>query len=77
MTSANLARVRFVGYVLYAVGAPVLIYTESKGWTGQDEYRLYLGLGAAFGITAAANVSVSAQRLRQRVMGVIKPKPEA
>lgn len=76
MNATNLARARFVGYVLYALGAPVLVYTEAKGWTGQDEYRLYLGLGAAFGITAAANVSVSAQRLRQRVMAVIKPKTE-
>ena len=76
MNATNLARARFGGYVLYALGAPVLVYTEAKGWTGQDEYRLYLGLGAAFGITAAANVSVSAQRLRQRVMAVIKPKTE-
>lgn len=76
MSAVNLARVRFVGYVLYAIGAPVLIYTEAKGWTGQDEYRLYLGLGAALGVTAAANVSVSAQRLRQRVMGVIKAQPK-
>ena len=76
MTAVNLARARFVGYVLYAVGAPVLIYTKAKGWTGDDEYNLYLALGAAFGITAAANVSVSAQRLRQRVMGDIKAQPK-
>lgn len=74
MSAVTAARLRFVGYVLYALGAPVLAYTKAKGWTGDDEFNLYLALGAAFGITAAANVSVSAQRLRQRVMGVIKPK---
>lgn len=77
MSAVTLARLRFAAYVLYAAGAPVLVYTQSKGWTGDAELNLYVGLGAAFGITAAANVSVSAGRLRQRVMGVIKPKSEA
>ena len=77
MSAVTLARLRFAAYVLYAAGAPVLVYTQSKGWTGDAELNPYVALGAAFGITAAANVSVSAVRLRQRVMGVIKPKPEA
>ena len=50
------ARVRLVLYVLYAVAGPVLIYTASRGWTGEAEYALYVGVGSALGLTAAANV---------------------
>ena len=62
------ARIRIALYVLYAVAGPVLIYTASKGWTGESEYALYVGLGSALGLTAAANV-----RTRQRVTAGIKP----
>lgn len=48
--------VRVALYVLYAVLGPVLIYTASKGWTGESEYALWVGVGTAFGLTAAANV---------------------
>jgi len=50
------AKVRLGLYLAYAVVGPVLIYTASKGWTGEAEYALYVGLGAALGLTAAANV---------------------
>lgn len=50
-------KVRLALYVLYALAGPVLIYTAAKGWTGQDEFALYAGIGAAFGLTAASNVS--------------------
>ena len=51
------ARVRLALYLAYAVVGPVLIYTAARGWTGEDEYALYVGLGAALGLTAAANVT--------------------
>lgn len=50
------ARVRIALYLVYAVAGPVLIYTATRGWTGEAEYALYVGLGTAFGLTAAANV---------------------
>lgn len=49
-------RVRVVAYVVYAVAGPALVYTASRGWTSDAEYALYVGLGTALGLTAAANV---------------------
>ena len=43
-------------YVIYAVAGPVLLWTKAHGWTGQTEVDLWIGLGSAFGFTAAANV---------------------
>ena len=43
-------------YVIYAVLGPVLLWTKAHGWTGQTEIDLWIGLGSAFGFTAAANV---------------------
>lgn len=48
-------KVRAVLYVLYAVAGPLLVYTNARGWTGEAEYTLWVGLGAALGLTAAAN----------------------
>lgn len=61
------ANVRLCLYLAYAVAGPILIYTAAKGWTGNDEYTLYVGVGTALGLTAAANV-----RTRQRVTAGIK-----
>lgn len=49
------ANVRLALYVLYALLGPVLIYTASRGWTGEAEYALYVGVGTALGLTAASN----------------------
>ena len=43
-------------YVVYAVTGPVLLWTKAHGWTGQTEIDLWVGLGTALGLTAAANV---------------------
>lgn len=43
-------------YVIYAVLGPVLLWTKAHGWTGQTEIDLWIGLGTALGLTAAANV---------------------
>ena len=43
-------------YVIYAVAGPVLLWTKAHGWTGQTEVDLWIGLGTALGLTAAANV---------------------
>lgn len=48
--------VRLWIYVIYAVLGPVLLWTKAHGWTGQTEIDLWIGLGSAFGFTAAANV---------------------
>lgn len=50
------AQWRAVLYIAYAVVGPLLVYTSTKGWTGEAEYALWVGLGAVFGLTAAANV---------------------
>lgn len=50
------ANVRTALYVAYAILGPVLIYTAANGWTSEPEYALYVGIGTAFGLTAAANV---------------------
>lgn len=47
--------VRMVAYVLYAAAGPILIWTASRGWTGDAEYALWVALGTALGLTAAAN----------------------
>ena len=49
--------VRLAVYALYAILGPVLIYTASRGWTGEGEYQLYVGIGSALTLTAASNVS--------------------
>ena len=43
-------------YLTYAVLGPVLLWTKARGWTGQTEIDLWIGLGTALGLTAAANV---------------------
>ena len=48
--------VRLWLYVIYAVLGPVLLWTKAHGWTGQTEIDLWVGLGTALGLTAAANV---------------------
>ena len=47
---------RWLSTVIYAVAGPVLRWTKAHGWTGQTEIDLWIGLGSAFGFTAAANV---------------------
>ena len=51
------ATARLVIYVVYALAGPVLVYTASKGWTGDAEYALWVGLGTALGLTAASNIN--------------------
>jgi predicted Kef-type K+ transport protein len=63
------AKVRFFAYVAYLIAGPVLIYTSAKGWTGDDEWALYAGLGTVFGLTAAGNVF----RVKQRITAGVKP----
>ena len=48
--------VRLGLYVIYAVAGPVLLWAKAHGWTGQTEIDLWVGLGTALGLTAAANV---------------------
>lgn len=52
---------RTVLYVAYALLGPVLIYTASRGWTGEAEYALYVGVGTAFGLVAASNVTLNTE----------------
>ena len=50
-------KVRAALYLIYGIGAAVLIYTETKGLTGDAEMTLWLALGAVVNVTAASNVS--------------------
>lgn len=43
-------------YLAWAVLGPVLLWTQAHGWTGDPENALWMGLGTALGLTAAANV---------------------
>lgn len=44
-------------YLAYAVLGPVLLWTKARGWTGQTEIDLWVGLGTALGLTAASNIT--------------------
>jgi len=52
-------KVRLVLYLVWAILGPVLIYTAAKGWTGEAEYALWVGLGTALGLVAASNTPVT------------------
>ena len=65
-------------YVIYAVAGPVLLWTKAHGWTGQTEIDLWIGLGTALGLTAAANVvpqqvTVVADPPRKVTVGPLDP----
>jgi len=64
-------------YVIYAVAGPVLLWTKAHGWTGQTEIDLWIGLGSAFGFTAAANVvsqvTATADPPRKATVGPLNP----
>lgn len=51
------AKVRLWLYLFYALVGPLLTYTASKGWTGDAELTLWVGLGTALGLTAAFNTT--------------------
>ena len=51
------APARRVAYLVYAALGPILSWTQAKGWTGDAEFNLWVGLGTAFGLVAAANVT--------------------
>lgn len=53
-------RGRLALYLLYALLGPVLTYTRTRGWTGDAELTLWVGLGTALGVTAAANLTPEA-----------------
>lgn len=53
------ARARQALYIVYAVAGPLLVYTASRGWTGDAEYALYVGIGTALGLTAASNIEAA------------------
>ncbi len=53
-------RARLALYLLYALLGPVMLYTKGRGWTGQGEVDLWVGVGTALGITAAANLTPEA-----------------
>lgn len=55
--SAIPPKIRLALYLVYGLVGPVLIWTAAKGWTGEAEYALYVGLGAALGFTAASNTT--------------------
>lgn len=48
--------IRLVAYLVYAVAGPLLIWTQTRGWTGDAEYQLWIGVGSVLGFTAASNV---------------------
>lgn len=61
-------------YVIYAVLGPVLLWTKARGWTGQTEVDLWVGLGTALGLTAAANV-VSQVTVAAEPPAKVTPEP--
>ena len=65
---------RFALYVVYGIAGPVLIWTSSRGWTGEAEYALWIGLGSVFGFTAAANVDTKVRGYHSGVREEYDPK---
>ena len=61
-------------YLAYAVLGPVLLWTTARGWTGQTEIDLWVGLGTALGLTAAANV-VSQVTVAAEPPAKVTPEP--
>lgn len=61
-------------YLAYAVLGPVLLWTKARGWTGQTEIDLWVGLGTALGLTAAANV-VSQVTVAAEPPAKVTPEP--
>lgn len=62
-------KVRMALYLIYAIGVVVLTYTKTRGWTGDAEHALWLGLGAVFGVAAASNVPIGAQTPNSHYFG--------
>jgi hypothetical protein len=50
-------QVRFVMYLAYGVGFPIVMYLKARGIIGQDEIDLFTAIGAFLGATAASNMS--------------------
>ena len=49
--------VRLVAYLVYAALGPILLWAKARGWVGQEEVDLWVGLGTALGLTAASNIT--------------------
>lgn len=52
-------RYRWLAYIVYGVGSVVVTYLAAKGHVGADEIALWTGIGAVFGVTAAANTNTN------------------
>ncbi len=50
-------RGRLALYLGYALAGPVLTYTRARGWTGDAELTLWVGLGTALGLVAGSNIT--------------------
>jgi hypothetical protein len=50
-------QVRFVLYLAYAIGLPVMAYLVREGIVGPSEMELFSSLGVVLGATAASNMS--------------------
>lgn len=49
--------IRLVAYLVYAALGPILLWAKARGWAGQEEVDLWVGLGTALGLTAASNIT--------------------
>ena len=49
--------VRLIAYLVYAALGPILLWAKVRGWVGQEEVDLWVGLGTALGLTAASNIA--------------------
>lgn len=49
--------VRFILYLTWAVGTPVVYYLIAEEYIGKNELDLWNGIGIALGATAASNMS--------------------
>jgi hypothetical protein len=60
---------RKILYLVYALAGPLLVWSQSKGWTGDAEYSLWIGLGTAVGLVALSNTPATpSPRVAQNVV---------
>lgn len=51
--------VRFVLYLIYGIGSPVMAYLLAEGYVGENELVLWGSIGTFLGATAASNMGTA------------------
>lgn len=52
-------KVRFVLYLIAAIGSAVVVYAMDKNWAGEAEFKLWTALAGLLSLLAASKTSTS------------------